>query len=102
MTAIEHLPAVSGSPIERVFPDAEPRTNLLELPAGERVPEHRHPDRTVVFYVLDGEIELRVGDDSYALGKGDIARFSGDQKISPAAIADSRALVILSPTGGET
>jgi len=91
--------ALDASPLERIFDDVEPHTNLLELPAGEGVSEHEHPGRSIVFYVLKGEIRLRVGDETATLRAGAIAQFDGDQPIAPTAEADSRALLILSPDG---
>jgi quercetin dioxygenase-like cupin family protein len=90
-----HLPDTDASPLRGLFEDEEPRTNLLELAAGEHVPDHRHPDRRILFYVIEGDITLRVGEETASLRPGDIARFDGDRDISPAADADSRALVVL-------
>lgn len=92
-----HLPEMDASPLERVFGDTEPRTNLLQSAAGEHVPGHRHPGRTIRFHVIEGEITLRVGGETASLRTGDLARFDGDRGISPAAEADSRALVVLVP-----
>jgi quercetin dioxygenase-like cupin family protein len=92
-----HLHDPDASPLERVFEGAEPRTNLLRLDAGERVPPHRHPDRTILLYVIEGEVTLRVGEETASLRAGDLARFDGDREVSPAAEADSRALVVLVP-----
>ncbi len=90
-----HLDNIDASPLERLFDGAEPQTNLLQLAVGERVSEHRHPDQTILFYVIEGEITLCVGEETASLCPGDIAQFDGDQDISPAAEADSQALVIL-------
>jgi quercetin dioxygenase-like cupin family protein len=92
-----HLSDMDASPLERVFEGAEPRTNLLRLAAGEHVPEHSHPDRTILFYVIEGEITLRVGEETASLRAGDIARVDGGRDVSPAAEAESRALVVLAP-----
>lgn len=90
-----HLPDLDADPLRRLFEGTAPRTNLLQLASGEHVPEHRHPDRTILFYVIEGEITLRVGEDTASLRAGDLAQFDGEQEISPAAEADSRALVVL-------
>lgn len=90
-----HLHDMDALPFEHLFDGAEPRTSLLQLAASERVPEHRHPGRTILFYVIEGEITLRVGEETASLCTGDIAQFDGDQDISPAAKTDSQALVIL-------
>jgi len=91
--------ALDASPLERIFDDMEPHANLLQLPAGEGVSEHEHPGRSIVFYVLEGEIRLHVGDETATLRAGAIAQFDGDQSIAPKAETDSRALLILSPGG---
>lgn len=91
---------MDASPLEQIFEDLEPHTNLLELPAGEVVPEHDQPGRSIVFNVLKDEIRLYVGDKTATLGAGEIAHFSGDRSISPRAEVESRTLVILSPNGG--
>ncbi|MFB6141546.1 MAG: cupin domain-containing protein [Halosimplex sp.] len=72
-----------------------PKTVRLALEAGERVPPHRHPDEEIVCYVVEGELELTLGDDTVELRAGDVARFAGDQDISPAAREDSVALLVL-------
>jgi uncharacterized cupin superfamily protein len=90
-----HLPDLDARPLERVFEGAEPRTNLLQLAAGEQVPEHQHPGRTILFYVIEGDIRLRVGEETTSLRAGDLARFDGRQDVSPTAETDSRALVVL-------
>lgn len=74
---------------------SNPRTVLLSLSADERVPPHTHPEADVLFQVLDGEFDLDLGDETHHLTAGEIARFDGDQEISPRAVTDARALVVL-------
>jgi quercetin dioxygenase-like cupin family protein len=95
MAEIRSLPELEATPHENVFPDREPKTVRLELEAGEEVPRHTHPDREIVLYVVDGRLELRLGEENHELGTGGIARFDGDQEISPRAIEDSTALIVL-------
>lgn len=95
MTTITSLSELESAPHANVFPETEPKTIRLQLSAGEDVAPHTHPDREIVFYVIDGTIELTVGDGSHELTAGDVARFDGDQEISPRAIDDSTALVVL-------
>lgn len=95
MTTRTSLSALEGTPHANVFPENEPKTIRLTLEAGESVPPHTHPDRDIVFYLIDGEIELLVGDNELALAGGDIARFAGEQEISPTATTDSIALIVL-------
>ena len=95
MTQIRTLDALEGEPHAAVFPDAEPTVIRLTLAAGESVPPHDHPDREIVCYLIDGEIEMQLGEDTHELTAGDVAHFDGDQEISPRAILDSTALIVL-------
>lgn len=92
-----HLDDLDGTPHANVFPGTEPKTIRLTLPEGESVPPHRHPDREIVLYLLDGDLELRLGEETLAVEPGDVVRFDGDQDISPHAVADSTALLVLAP-----
>jgi quercetin dioxygenase-like cupin family protein len=80
-----------------VFDRREPRTVRLELAAGESVPEHRHPDSNVVLHLLEGRLELTLGDDRFDLQPGELVRFDGDQPVSPSAMNDSTAVVVFAP-----
>jgi len=95
MTTIRSLTDLDGSPHASVFPEAEPKTIRLTLDAGERVDPHRHPGREIVIYLLQGRITLQLGGDEFELTDGDIARFDGDQEISPVASEDSIAMIVL-------
>ncbi|WP_339103722.1 cupin domain-containing protein [Haloterrigena salinisoli] len=99
-TERRRLDELEATPHARVF-DGEPRTVRLELAAGEGVPEHRHPDRTIVCHVLEGTLEMRLGDDEYALEAGDVLRFDGRQDIAPEARTDATALLVLAPRGDD-
>jgi quercetin dioxygenase-like cupin family protein len=48
---------------------------LIEVfaPAGDQPPLHVHHDSDEAFYVLEGEMTLWVGDETYVLGPGDSA-----------------------------
>lgn len=87
-TALEER---DGRPHAVAFPGAEPRTIGLELLAGERIDPHEHPDRHVVLFVLEGRLDLSVGEGRRELVAGDLARFDGDHAISPEALEDSTA-----------
>jgi quercetin dioxygenase-like cupin family protein len=39
---------------------------------GARVPQHSHEHTEQVMYVVDGELEMTVGDESRSLGAGDV------------------------------
>jgi quercetin dioxygenase-like cupin family protein len=95
MTTIEVLDELDGEPHANVFPDAEPKTIRLTLAAGDEVPAHSHPGRDIVFYLVEGEIELTLGEETHEVTAGEIARFEGEQDISPQATADSVALIVL-------
>lgn len=95
MTTIHTLSDLDGTPHANVFPDAEPKTIRLTLDAGEEVAPHSHPDREIVFYLVEGAIELQLGDDLHELAAGDVARFDGDQEVSPRAVEDTTALIVL-------
>ena len=99
MVTIESLERLDGTPHANVFPTDEPKTVRLTLSAGEQVDPHTHPGREVVLYLVEGELELRLGEDSHRVKAGDVARFDGDQEISPAATADSTALIVLARSG---
>ncbi|SFR85142.1 Cupin domain-containing protein [Halomicrobium zhouii] len=75
--------------------EGEPRTVHLSLSADQRVPAHDHPDRQILFHVLEGEIALDLDDETHDLSAGDVLRFDGDCQISPKAVSDARALVVL-------
>jgi quercetin dioxygenase-like cupin family protein len=95
MTTTHDLDELEGQPHANVFPDAEPKTVRLTLDAGGEVAPHSHPDREIVLYLIEGRIELQVGDRTDELTAGDIARFDGEQEISPRAIEASTALIVL-------
>lgn len=95
MTMIHTLDELNGHPHANVFPDAEPKTIRLTLDEGEEVAPHTHPDRDIVFYLVEGEIELQLGDRTHELTAGDVARFEGDQEIAPRAVQESTALIVL-------
>jgi quercetin dioxygenase-like cupin family protein len=92
LAAIDDL---DDHPHAHVFPDGEPQTVRLELDAGQRVPTHKHPDRQVVCHVLDGELDVTLGDSEVTVSAGEIARFDGAQDISPEAREPSTALLVL-------
>jgi len=54
-----------------------------------------HPDREIVFYLIEGTIELELGDETRELSARDIVRFDGDQEIAPHAVEGSTALIVL-------
>jgi len=97
MTTIHALADLEGQPHANVFPDVEPKTIRLTLPEGETVAPHSHPNRDIIFYLLEGTIELQLDDETHEVTAGDIARFRGEREISPHAVEDSTALIVLAP-----
>ncbi|GCF14653.1 hypothetical protein Harman_25880 [Haloarcula mannanilytica] len=83
-----------GAGRTRLF-GGEPKTIQLSLDAGESIPAHTHPGRDIVFYLRSGAVDLTLGDETLSLSPGEVVRFDGDQDISPAATADSEALLVL-------
>ncbi|NLV12097.1 cupin domain-containing protein [Haloarcula argentinensis] len=75
--------------------DGEPKTIRLMLDAGESIPAHKHPGRDIVYLLRSGAVDLTLGEETVSLSPGDVVRFDGDQDISPAATADSEALLVL-------
>jgi quercetin dioxygenase-like cupin family protein len=88
------LDELTGSPHAKLFDD--PLVIRLELAAGERVDPHRHPERTVVLHLLSGEIALDLNDETHDLEPDDVIRFDGRREVSPKAVEDSEALLVLS------
>ncbi|ADB60646.1 Cupin 2 conserved barrel domain protein [Haloterrigena turkmenica DSM 5511] len=95
-TERRRLDDLEETPHAHVF-DGEPRTVRLELAAGEGVPAHRHPERTIVCHVLKGTLEIRLGDEEYVLEAGELLKFDGRQEIAPEARTDATALLVLAP-----
>jgi len=97
MPAITSVDELEATPHAEVFDERNPRTVRLRLEADDSVPAHRHPESNVVLHLLEGEVELTLGDEVYTLESGDIAQFDGDQDISPHAIDESTALLVFAP-----
>jgi quercetin dioxygenase-like cupin family protein len=101
MSTIRTLDELEGSPHANVCPGAEPKTIRLTLSAGESVPPHDHPDREIVLYVIEGAIDLLLGEDTHRVAAGEVASFDGAQDISPEAVEDATALLVLAERSGE-
>ena len=95
MTDLVALEDLDGAPHAPVFPGEEPQTVKLTLEAGGAVAPHQHPDRQIVLYLVSGHLEVTVGDDSHEIRAGEVVRFDGDQYVSPEAVEDSVALLVL-------
>lgn len=75
-----------------VFED--PYTVHLGLEAGDNIPPHTHPGQAILFAVLEGELDLSVGDETEGLSAGEFASFDGNTDIAVEAIEDVRTLVV--------
>jgi quercetin dioxygenase-like cupin family protein len=94
------LDALEAEPHAILF-ETEPKTIRLSLDAGDEIAGHSHPDRQVVFHLLSGSIVVELDDEAYELEPGEVARFDGDQSISPRALEESTALLVLAPRADE-
>lgn len=97
MPEVTSLETLEEAPHAEVFEERTPRTVRLQLDADERVPKHRHPESNVIIHVIDGAVDLTLGEEVYDLESGDVVRFDGDQDVSPDAVEDSTALVVFAP-----
>lgn len=97
MTNITTLGELDGQPHANVFPGEGPKTIGLTLDADSEVAPHSHPDREIVFYLVEGAVELGLDGETHELSAGDVARFDGDQEIAPRAVEKSTALIVLAP-----
>jgi quercetin dioxygenase-like cupin family protein len=55
-------------------PGAEMVLGICTIEPGKRNPLHSHPEQEEILFVLEGECEHRMGDETYRLGKGDAIR----------------------------
>jgi quercetin dioxygenase-like cupin family protein len=81
--------------------DAEGRTIVISLPAGEELQEHQVHERAWIF-VVDGKVELE--DDSGSTteaGPGALALTAPKERHEVRAITDSRLVLVLAPWPGE-
>jgi quercetin dioxygenase-like cupin family protein len=86
--------------------DTDGRSALIEqvVPAGFPGPAlHIHPDFDETFYVLDGEIAVRVGDEAHEAGPGTVAFVPRGTPHTFANPSDrpARMLVFVTPGGFE-
>ena len=60
-----------GQPID---PDAEQTFGTVYINAGERNPEHYHPNCEEILHVLSGTCDHTLGEEVYSMGPGDTVR----------------------------
>lgn len=70
--------------------------SFVACTAGASFPEHRHPHEQTVI-VLEGELELHVGDETHRLTPGSVFAIPGNVPHSGRAIVDTRVLDVFSP-----
>jgi quercetin dioxygenase-like cupin family protein len=78
----------------------EARSILIHLPAGEELQEHEVHERAYLV-VVDGEVELGVGDPQAGGGPGFAAVFDPGERRSVRARTDARLLLVLAPWPGD-
>jgi quercetin dioxygenase-like cupin family protein len=89
------LNELDAAPHARPFEAGEPTVIRLALDADERVDPHTHPEREIVLYLRSGRVELDLDEETYDLAAGDVIRFDGQREVSPYAVEDSEALIVL-------
>jgi len=89
------LDDLTATPHARPFDAGEPTIIRLALSAGERVPEHTHPERRIVLFLRKGRLEVDLDDETHTLEEGDVVRFDGRREVSPHALEESEALLVL-------
>src|SRR5262245_37362281 len=82
--------------------DSEGQVAVVELTGGGRPPLHRH-DFDETFYVLEGELTFRLGDDLVTRRGGELAFAPGGVAHTYANLsgAPARALLVITPGGFE-
>ena len=85
---------------EVIQSDGEGRTIVLNLRAGERLQEHQTHERSWLL-VVDGEVEVDSGSDSFSGGVGLLAVFDPAERREVRAVTDTRLLLLLGPWPGE-
>jgi uncharacterized protein (DUF2249 family) len=91
------LDDLDDEPHADVFPGKTPKTVRLSLATGECVPAHDHPDRTVLFHLLSGKMDLQLDGETHRVEAGDVVRFGGESEVQPTAVDPSTALIVLAP-----
>jgi len=96
--------AIDTLPVRRLFPGFTARLlhtplvtqSFVQCEAGASFPEHQHPhEQTVV--VLEGELALHVGGETYRLTPGTVFSIPGNVPHAGTAVVASRVLDIFSP-----
>jgi mannose-6-phosphate isomerase-like protein (cupin superfamily) len=73
--------------------------NAIELPAGYETGRHFHERQEELYFVHSGRIEITLGDDSFELGPGGLARVDAATIRKIKALGDEPAVYLV--TGGK-
>lgn len=93
------LPAKEPLPgwVGRFFHSEHMTFSYYEIAPGTGLPTHHHPNEEV-WHVLDGELEMVLGDATTILRAGQVAIVPGDVPHSAGARTPCRAIVVDHPT----
>jgi quercetin dioxygenase-like cupin family protein len=99
------LVRIDTLPVREIFPGVRARVvhrertseSWVEIDAGASFPQHQHPHEQIV-NVLEGELELTVGDVTHRLTPGQVLVIPPDVPHSGRAIAASRVLDVFAPS----
>jgi quercetin dioxygenase-like cupin family protein len=80
--------------------DAEGRTIVINLPAGEELQDHQVHERAWIV-VVDGEVEIEAGNGTTTGGPGFLALAAPNERHEVRAKTDARLLLVLAPWPGE-
>ena len=66
------------------------------LKKGDTIEKHNHPDKEIVFAVMNGSFEITIGEvEKHVVKAGEALNFDGTNTISAVAMDDSESLVVL-------
>jgi len=85
---------------EVLHSEEEGRSILIALPRGEALQEHQVHERAWLL-VVDGEIEVEQGGDTFTGGPGTLTVFEPNERHEVRATGDARLLLLLAPWPGE-
>ena len=92
-------------PVKEIFPGIRARVvhtertsqSFVEIDAGSSFPQHQHPHEQTV-NVLEGELEINVGSETYRLVPGQVLVIPPDVPHSGTALTNCRVLDVFAPT----
>lgn len=92
-------------PVKEIFPGIRARVvhtartsqSFVEIDAGSSFPEHQHPHEQTV-NVLEGELEIMVGNETHRLAPGQVLVIPPDVPHSGKALTNCRVLDVFAPT----